>query len=56
MGKYWDRTFEYLGLRRRQQEGYHQSRYHWVCDRCGATVQPESQDKHDSWHRSLDAP
>lgn len=55
MGKYWDRTLEYLGFRRPQRDGYHQSRYQWVCDRCGATIQQEQHDRHDAWHRQLAA-
>lgn len=42
-----------LGVRRPRRDGHHQSRYSWVCDRCGATGQPEQQDHHDAWYRQL---
>lgn len=53
MGRYWSRTLEYLGLKEQAvAEGYHITRYQHVCDRCGATVQPDEQPRHDAWHRS----
>lgn len=56
MGTYWDRTLEYLGLKQRAAaDGYHAVRYQQACDRCGATVQPDEQSRHDAWHRSLES-
>lgn len=54
MGTIWERTREYLGLRQAVREGYHLSRHQSVCDRCGATVQPEKQGLHDEWHRNAE--